>query len=69
MAKKSDYVRVTIRIPKSTYDAIVGYLNSTFRFKGKDLPLYATKNLNQVIVDYIHKGMADIEDEEDEGKV
>jgi hypothetical protein len=64
MAKKSDYVRVSIRIPKSVYDAIKASCDETIiRFQGKQV-VYPPTDFNKKINEIIKKGMADVEDDD-----
>lgn len=63
MAKKSDSVRVSIRIPKAVYEAIKASCDVTIiRYQGKDVEFPPT-DFNKKINEIIKKGMADVEDD------
>lgn len=69
MAKNSDFVRVSIRIPKSVYEAIKSSCEgSVVRYEGKEVVFPAT-DFNKKINEIIKKGMADIEDDDDESQI
>jgi len=69
MAQKSDLVRITIRIPKSFYDAIKESCQPTIiRFEGREV-LSPQTDFNKKINEIIKKGMADIEDDNDESQI